>query len=253
MNRIVKTLGAIVLVLVLGTGSYLLYKNLQKIDTTDPVSVLRGLKRDSEVSFSRIQDVDMKWILSTDMGSVDSMIPARGIRIEGVGTDEKYDVRYFLKEYGFELDVLNMTAESVVTLSGYKNEDVACTVIIGVSGYRTAPAQWVPENTLIRDVEVACGRLDDLEITESDEDLIKRIFVEKYSVGSEKIIVEITQTSGKFVRGIVSMGSLDSSNAFFAAQEKEGWVLIHEGKGAIPCNVAESYNVPEELTGECSS
>ncbi|MFH1712471.1 MAG: hypothetical protein ABH846_04540 [Patescibacteria group bacterium] len=66
----------------------------------------------------------------------------------------------FFDDYGFELDQYNIADGTISGMKGYHKDYFFCQVQHGAAGYQNAPADWVPPEPEILDVEIRCGVLE---------------------------------------------------------------------------------------------
>ena len=87
----------------------------------------------------------------------------------------------------------------------------------------------------------------------SKEEAIKSLFASKYSESASNISITIEKENGNYVRGIVEFGEGGPGQAggFLAVKTEEGWELVYDGNGAVPCSDIELYDFPTDIIGEC--
>lgn len=157
----------VIIIIVLGLG-YWLYQStltpeeeMKKEETKDEILVLlEGLNKKTGVNFSGIESVEMKWVVEVDPRVQEITIGGKGFEANRISTEQYNSIERFLKDNGFEIDLYNIASGTVAELTGYKNDQIVCTVAGGATGYKEAEGQWIPPEPDIKDIEIKCGRLE---------------------------------------------------------------------------------------------
>ena len=137
-------------------------------------SLLTSLKKETEIDFSEIKDVEIKWVVEVEPKVQEKTIAGKSFEVEGISSQQAKKVETFLKNKGFEIDLYNMADGTVAGLKGYKKDQarlpspegeanggqVVCTIAEGATGYKEAIGRWIPPEPEKRDVEVKCGLLN---------------------------------------------------------------------------------------------
>jgi len=129
-------------------------------------NLLKKLGRETQIEFSGIVETEFVW--NTEGEKVDKEQEAKEITVTGKGFDavkisnsQHESVETFFNNNGFEVDMYNLAAGTIVALTGYKKDRMACVAVGGISGYKEAEDQWVPSEFDKHDVEVKCGLLEE--------------------------------------------------------------------------------------------
>lgn len=122
----------------------------------DISTILENLKQETEIAFSEIQEVEFDWF--TQPGMQKTSIQGKGLEVEEIPDQQYIEIESFFKDNGFEIDQYNITSGTVVGSVGYKKNEIVCRIIAGITGYKEAEGQWIPEEWDTNDVEVKCGK-----------------------------------------------------------------------------------------------
>ena len=92
--------------------------------------------------------------------------------------------------------------------------------------------------------------------TSSDDlAMIKRALVQKTNQSADKITVTVLQNTGDHARGGVTFqdeqGQGVSGGYWFAVKEADGWRIVLDGNGEIPCAQMRSEDFPEAMIPDC--
>lgn len=92
---------------------------------------------------------------------------------------------------------------------------------------------------------------------ESDLDLIKKAFAQKY----DKPIADVEVTIGKkeefpmkglnYASGSVKFAGEMGGGWWLAVQEGQIWKIVADGNGTVPCEAIEPYDFPKDMVPEC--
>lgn len=85
----------------------------------------------------------------------------------------------------------------------------------------------------------------------SDLELIKETFAEKYNKPLEDVDVTINKNTGTHASGLVKFAGEISGAMWLGYKDSEGWTIVHDGQGTIPCQAIEPYNFPVDMVPEC--
>ena len=139
----------------------------EKDETTN---LLEELKEETGIDFSEIHDVKFKWITEVDPKVKEVNVEGKGFEVTGI-TDEQYlGIEPFFQGKEFEIDLYNVSSGTVAGAVGYKlaspaggKDDIVCLITAGVTGYKEAEGQWIPQETDKNDVDIKCGELKKAE------------------------------------------------------------------------------------------
>ncbi|MBZ9572273.1 hypothetical protein KJA15_03010 [Patescibacteria group bacterium] len=248
----------IAIIIVVGTG-YWLYQNLGLPPAPLPpedeiLNLLEDLKQETGIIFSEIQAIEIKWNVKKYEEIEEVTVEGKGFEAESISSEQYDSVGPFFIDRGFSVDLYNIASGTISGLTGYKKDHIVCTVAGGVSGYKEATGQWIPLETDKKDVEVKCGKGDSsIDPLVSKEELIQKLFAEKYNKKMAEITININQETEGHLRGgvVFQPGGPENSGMFLAAKVDGDWELVHDGQGAILCSAIEPYNFPVDMVIEC--
>lgn len=179
------------LLVVVGGGVFLWLQKEQPEKTEDEISsLLNSLKEETEISFSRIQPVDFKWMVEGErVGKVtkteELAVSGKGLKVEEVSNEQQMKIRTFFEDKGFKPDVYNILAGTITGSTGYKKNQIVCLVSGGVSGGK----EGLQRETVTYDAEVKCGKVDGTINP-------KREIIETKNGDNFSVILETNPTTG---------------------------------------------------------
>lgn len=83
------------------------------------------------------------------------------------------------------------------------------------------------------------------------KDYILEAFSNKYSRKKEDFKIEVLTETGNFAKGSVNVNNEHSGGLWFAVKQSGGWNLVYDGNGIMPCDRADTNNLPIELVPSC--
>jgi hypothetical protein len=83
------------------------------------------------------------------------------------------------------------------------------------------------------------------------KDYILEAFSKKYSRAKEDFKIEVLTETGNFAKGSVNINNEHSGGLWFAVKQSGGWNLVYDGNGIMPCDIANTNNLPIELVPGC--
>lgn len=110
---------------------------------------LKTLAEETEIDFSEVEVTEMDWMVEEGTET----IVGKGFQAEGVVLEPQQLATWF-EDRGFEPDMYNISAGTIVGLVGYTKGGLACTVKEGVSGGE----EGMEQGTDLSDVEIKCGK-----------------------------------------------------------------------------------------------
>lgn len=252
-----KKIIAIVVVIIVAVGlGYWVYQYLNPVQPMplppeDEISNLLGdLERETEISFSEMQPVEIKWNVKKYEEIEEVIVEGKGFEAKGISNEQYNNVELFFEDKGFEVDLYNVADGTVAWLVGYKKDYIVCTVV----GRMWLDEKGMPLEDDKNDVEVKCGKGDSsIEHLFSKEELIKKLFAKKYNKKVAQVTITISKETENHVRGGVSFvpGGPGEEGIFLAAKVDDHWELVFDGTGVISCEQMEKYNFPEDMIEDC--
>jgi hypothetical protein len=246
---------AIVIIITVG-GALLLYSNKEFVpieeEFEDEVSqILINLKNETKINFSDIKSVEIEWNKKGTEQPIETLIiQGKGFEIKGATVQDHTKAEDFFKNNGFEIDVYNVAAGTIGGLTGFRREQIVCIVI----GSLWTDDEGIPLKTGETDIEVNCGKAEgSLEPVFTLEEVLKKLFAEKYNKKSAEVTIKIAQETESHAKGAVEFqpGGSENSGFFLAAKINEEWHLVFDGNGSFSCETLKQYNFPEGMTGGC--
>lgn len=73
----------------------------------------------------------------------------------------------------------------------------------------------------------------------------------KYSRPDSDFTVTVSESSGGFAKGSVSIKNEMGGALWFAAKTSTGWELASDGQGPMSCDIADKYHFPNTLVPGC--
>jgi len=247
MNNRKSPLGSVIIILIVIWGIWWLSTN--KTAPTDDVSnLLVNLEQETEIDFSDIQAVELTWMFEADTGVEEMTIQGKGFEVDGISNDQQNLITAFFETQGFEVDMYNVTAGTIVGLAGYKKDDIVCIYEGGVSG----GAAGMDADPVIYYAKINCGQAI-IPVMKTNEELIAEAFAIKYDKPIDEIAISISERIKVFASGGVtfSPGGSENSGIWLAVKEDNVWKILFDGNGAIMCIDIEPYDFPVEIASQC--
>jgi len=160
-----KFITIVILVVIVWVVYQLILQSLEEEpeEKDEITNLLEELKKETGIDFSEIHDVKFKWIIEVDPKVKEVNVKGKGFEVTGI-TDEQYLViEPFFQGKEFEIDLYNVSAGTVAGAVGYKKDDIVCLIVAGITGYKEAEGQWIPQETDKNDVDIKCGELKKVE------------------------------------------------------------------------------------------
>ncbi len=105
--------------------------------------------------------------------------------------------------------------------------------------------QWVKHgNPLLEHPTQGCSA----EKTTAEQ--ITQILSKKYNQPENGLIIEVTTDTGTFAKGTYNQPNA-GGGLWFAVKTAEGWQLVFDGNGIIPCDAANKYDFPDDIISQC--
>lgn len=239
MNK--NVLGIIFIVIIL--GFWWISSNSTPV-TNETDSVLNNLKETTEITFSDIQTSEFEWMLEEESMT----ISGNGFEVDSISNEQQILINDFFNNQGFEIDMYNVTAGTIVGLAGYKTDDIVCIYEGGVSGGEAG----MSADPVLYYAKVNCGEAE-IPVAKTNEELITEAFALKYNKPIDEITISINDRIKVFASGGVtfSPGGSENSGAWLAVEEDGVWKILFDGNGAIECADIDPYDFPVEITSEC--
>ena len=89
------------------------------------------------------------------------------------------------------------------------------------------------------------------EVVKSDEELITEAMAEKYDRDVADVDLTVSEQIGKYAKGSVKFAGEVGGGWWLAFKEDEGWVIVADGNGTVPCSAIEPYDFPAAMVPEC--
>lgn len=111
------------------------------------------------------------------------------------------------------------------------------------------PACVVWEETKTAEINWRCTGL--IVPEEPAGETIRQLFAEKYPKYGETLSVIIERETDSHARGSITFVDGEPGGLFLAAKIDSQWQIVHEGNGAIACNLAK-YGFPNDMLFDCA-
>jgi len=267
-KNILITIILIIIVVLVGWWLVTKYKPPVIEDKDEITTLLTELKGETGIDFSDIKDFEFIW--QTKDGEIP--VQGRGFEASRISDEEFRSIGTFFTNKEFESDVYNIAAGTISGMVGYKlssgenqKESIVCHFIAGVTGYKEATGEpaspdasqggWIPPEPELKDVEIKCGKAEIPEEPVIVEDIIKKVFAEKYDKKVSAVSLNITEETGNYARGGVTFldeGFLGIGGLFLATKINGEWMLVFDGNGSFSCDMLRDYDFPEDMMEGCA-
>lgn len=88
--------------------------------------------------------------------------------------------------------------------------------------------------------------------TESDYDLLKKAVSEKTGIPINKIVLEISENTGKHAKGLISEKDEQFGGGYWLALKTDGrWTIVYDGQNTPECAVVDPSGFPIQMVPEC--
>lgn len=85
----------------------------------------------------------------------------------------------------------------------------------------------------------------------SDLELIREAFAEKYDHLVGDVEVNVSKMSLPYASGGVRFSGQIGGGWFLTYKGDDGWIIVADGNGTIPCEAIEPYDFPTDMAPEC--
>jgi len=119
------------------------------------LNLFENLEQETNIDFSEEQEVEFQWYVEEDGELSQVTIQGKGFEVKGVPSEDHRNVESFFQDKGFEIDLYNIAAGTVVGLIGYKKGEIVCTIV----GRMWLDEQGIPIEEDKNDIEVKCGKI----------------------------------------------------------------------------------------------
>lgn len=99
-------------------------------------------------------------------------------------------------------------------------------------------------------MQVDSSKINEQNI-KTTKDYMLDAFSKKYSRAKENFKIEVLTETGNFAKGSVNTNNEHSGGLWFAVKQSGGWNLVYDGNGIMPCDIADTNNLPIELVPSC--
>jgi len=93
--------------------------------------VLETIKKETKIVFSEIQPLSFRWVVETDPEIQEVDVEGKGFEVKRISNTQEKGIEFILKSKGFEKDINNIAAGTVVGLTGYIKDQIVCVVVGG--------------------------------------------------------------------------------------------------------------------------
>jgi len=235
----------VVVILIVLAGVYYWSSGANQQPET-PLEVLDAMELDTEIAFLSPIDAEFTWMVD---GADNITIEGMSIEAEGITSEQQNLIGDFLEARGFEVDMANVTAGTIVGLTGYIKGTLVCVVEGGVTG----GAEGMEADPVTYYVKVSCGELEEEPVVEAtEEEQIAALFAQKYDKPVDEVEVVMEKRVKVFASGGVTFAGEPGGGMWLAFNGDNGWELVFDGNGSVPCADIEGYNFPIDMVSECT-
>src|SRR3990167_5343777 len=130
-------------------------------------------------------------------------------------------------------------------------------IIIGLlllnTGKKEAAVTPPPDTQSTEATKSATPSSQSVEKTESDEVLLKQAVSEKTGIAIDIIVVEISQNTGKYAKGLVSAKGEMGGGYWLAVKNSGKWAVVFDGQSTPGCSLVDPPGFPADMVPECLS
>ncbi|MBD3282489.1 MAG: hypothetical protein GF387_02670, partial [Candidatus Portnoybacteria bacterium] len=247
-----KFLVILIILILIGFAVWFLIKDREILEErNNPEDILMNLENDVDLNFSEIKEAEIEWTVRKEGGDLETItISGKEFKAEDVSMQYSSEINTFFGKKGFVKDVYNIAAGTVGNLTGYIKENMICIVITTLNTDDSGNILKDGKGEII----VKCGASEeDINHQFTKNELIKKLFAEKYNKKMSEISLSIEEEAENHVRGSIRFESNSGAGGIFLAAKVNGeWRLVFDGNGAIPCEELERYNFPEKMKEDCA-
>jgi hypothetical protein len=80
---------------------------------------------------------------------------------------------------------------------------------------------------------------------------VRAAFAEKYGPPTDRYLVEVERDTGMFAKGSIRFTDEPGGGLWFAARTTQGWELVFDGNGIIPCSAIAGHDFPADMVPQC--
>jgi len=217
------------------------------------MDLIAEIKYNTKLNDLKIEDTKIKWLIPQDEQVLEHIIDGKGLGIKGVTIAEQELFERFYENKGFQPDIYNLSASLIAGMTGFRKNDIVCTVAGIVSG----GTQGIEEKTSKIDLETRCGRLNQEQLAKyniTTSLIIQKLLAKKYNKKTSSIVINIDNETDMHARGTVTYQdevAPGNSGMFLAARVKKIWQILYDGNGSFACKDMEQYNFPAEMLEGC--
>ena len=129
-------------------------------------------------------------------------------------------------------------------------------IIIGLlllnTGKKEAAVTPPPDTQSTEATKSATPSSQSVEKTESDEVLLKQAVSEKTGIAIDIIVVEISQNTGKYAKGLVNAKGETVGGGYWLAVKSDGkWTVVFDGQSTPECSLVDPPGFPASMVPEC--
>ncbi len=160
-----KLITIIILAIIVWVAYQLIIESLEEEpeEKDEITNFLEELKEETGIDFSEIHDVKFKWIIEVDPKVKEVNVRGKGFEVTEIPDEQYLGIEPFFQGKEFEIDLYNVSSGTVAGAVGYKKDDIVCLIAAGITGYKDAESQWIPQETDKNDVDIKCGELKKAE------------------------------------------------------------------------------------------
>jgi len=226
---------------------YTFLNEIEEVEVEQGVAdILENLKQGTDIEFSALQSVEIKWVVKRGKDMTDVIIQGQGFEVKEVADEKLNAIKEFLEGNGFELDIYNVASGTIGGLEGFRKGRIVVSVGYILSNFdpesKEAPTQFDKI-----DIVVKCGKSDIPIVSfDSAEEAVKKLFAEKYQTKSSAIALDISQETVNHIKGTIKVldefaqGGAGDKGAFAAGRADNGWQIMED---SVKYNFSDDINI----------
>ncbi len=219
----------------------------------DAVAAIVGsIKNETGVELVLIGDKEFNWIASEGEATTDVRISGTSYVNDNVPMADYLKIEKYMND-NFEADSYNLADGVEGGLRGYYVDYMVCDLNFRHNQMKQNESGISELDGDSLKVTLDCGYFNKNDIPNLiTAQLIKEILARKYQKAISELTVRVDKNTDNHAAGSVRFGPEGTPGGlWFAAKTDNGWELVYDGNGIIPCDAINKYNFPEDIVPQC--